>query len=142
MFVDASAIVAILNEEPSASEIEKRLAEAVTEFRVSPLVHFEAAVSLARAKSNAIRKDMKPSPEMLVKAQAAVAAFAEALSAEEMVITAEIGRAALDASMLYGKAVGHKADLNFGDCFSYACAKTAGIPIAYVGNDFAQTDMA
>ncbi len=142
MFVDASVIVAILNEEPSALAIEQRLAASVTEFRVSPLVLFEASVSLARAKSNAKRKDVKPTHDMLVKAQAAVAAFVEALSAEEMVITTEIGRAALDACMHYGKAVGHKADLNFGDCFSYACAKTAGISIAYVGNDFAQTDLA
>lgn len=34
------------------------------------------------------------------------------------------------------------ARLNFGDCFSYAGAKASGIAPAYVGGDFALTDLA
>jgi len=41
----------------------------------------------------------------------------------------------------YGKAVGHQVDLNFGDCFSYACAKAHGVSLLYVGGDFAKTDL-
>lgn len=46
------------------------------------------------------------------------------------------------ASGTYGKLIGHEADLNFGDCFAYACAKALGMPLLYKGNDFARTDLA
>lgn len=72
----------------------------------------------------------------------AVAAFAEDIEADEIAISPEIGRLALDACASYGKAVGHVADLNFGDCFAYACAKTLKVPLIYKGNDFAHTDLA
>ena len=138
MFVDASAIVAILAREPGYEEIEKRLADARGTFLVSPLVKFEAATSLARAKSG----DRKPSPDMLRRAAAAVQAFSEDVAADEMPISAEIGHLALEASATFGKAVGHVADLNFGDCFAYACAKAASVPLLYKGYDFARTDLA
>lgn len=35
----------------------------------------------------------------------------------------------------------HKADLNYGDSFSYALAEMYQCPLLYVGNDFAQTDI-
>ena len=40
----------------------------------------------------------------------------------------------------YGKGR-HPAALNFGDCFSYALAKTSGEPLLFKGNDFSQTDV-
>jgi ribonuclease VapC len=69
-------------------------------------------------------------------------AFVEDLDAQEVAITPEIGRRALDAGATYGKAVGHPAELNFGDCFAYACAKQLGVPLIYKGDDFAHTDLA
>jgi ribonuclease VapC len=48
---------------------------------------------------------------------------------------------AYEAFLLYGKGNGHKAQLNFGDLFSYALAKTRGIPLLYKGEDFAHTDV-
>jgi ribonuclease VapC len=44
-----------------------------------------------------------------------------ATMAKDINISVDIGNGAIEASMNYGKAVGHKADLNFGDCFAYAC---------------------
>ena len=35
----------------------------------------------------------------------------------------------------------HPAGLNFGDTFSYALARRMGVPLLFVGDDFAQTDM-
>jgi ribonuclease VapC len=35
----------------------------------------------------------------------------------------------------------HKADLNFGDCFSYALAKQRSEHLLFIGNDFSQTDI-
>lgn len=40
-----------------------------------------------------------------------------------------------------GKRAGHKAKLNFGDCFAYAAAKAYRLPLVYKGDDFAQTDL-
>ncbi|MEI7630337.1 MAG: type II toxin-antitoxin system VapC family toxin, partial [Actinomycetes bacterium] len=36
---------------------------------------------------------------------------------------------------------GHPAQLNFGDCFSYALAKANTEPLLYVGLDFSHTDV-
>jgi ribonuclease VapC len=71
-----------------------------------------------------------------------VEAFVEDLGADEVAISAQIGRSAIEASAAYGRFVGHVADLNFGDCFAYACAKVLKAPLLYKGNDFAQTDLA
>lgn len=35
----------------------------------------------------------------------------------------------------------HPAGLNFGDCFSYALAKSTGEPLLFKGDDFRQTDI-
>lgn len=50
--------------------------------------------------------------------------------------------AAYAAFVAYGKGSGHPAALNFGDVFSYALAKTRGLPLLYNGRDFAETDIA
>lgn len=142
MFVDASAIVAILGREPGHEELEKRLAAAPGPFFVSPLVKFEACVALARQKARASAAGPLPSPNLIGQARRAVDAFCEDLVAEEVVISEDIGRGALEACAAFGKAVGHAADLNFGDCFAYACAKALAIPLLYKGNDFAHTDLA
>ncbi|MFZ1416669.1 MAG: type II toxin-antitoxin system VapC family toxin [Defluviicoccus sp.] len=138
MFIDASAIVAILGREAASEELEKRLANNEGPFFISPLVMFEAAVALARQKS----ANRKPSANLLRHAFEAVAAFAEDIEADEIAISPAIGRSAFDACAACGKAVGHVADLNFGDCFAYACAKTLKVPLIYKGNDFAHTDLA
>lgn len=41
----------------------------------------------------------------------------------------------------YGKGSGHPAQLNFGDLFAYALAKSRDIPLLFKGNDFARTDV-
>ena len=50
--------------------------------------------------------------------------------------------AAFAAFVAFGKGSGHPAGLNFGDIFSYALAKTRGVPLLFKGDDFAQTDIA
>jgi ribonuclease VapC len=49
----------------------------------------------------------------------------------------DVGRHAFNR---YGKGR-HPAALNFGDCFSYALAKTSGEPLLFKGHDFPQTDV-
>lgn len=55
--------------------------------------------------------------------------------------TADMYLAARDAFSRYGKGTGHPAQLNFGDCLSYAVAKVRGVPLLYKGLDFAKTDI-
>ena len=50
-------------------------------------------------------------------------------------------REAVDAFRRYGKGR-HPAALNFSDCVTYATARLAGETLLYVGDDFAQTDVA
>ena len=45
------------------------------------------------------------------------------------------------ANVCYGKGSGHPAQLNFGDLFAYALARSRDIPLLFKGNDFAQTDV-
>ena len=142
MFVDASVIVAILNEAPGSEELEKRLAAATSPLYVSPLVRFEAAQGLARAAAEAIKKNTKPTPDMLAQARDTVDAFVIEIAGKEIAISGDIGNRAIEASMKYGKAVGHSADLNIGDCFAYACAKASRLSLLYKGNDFSKTDLA
>jgi len=58
---------------------------------------------------------------------------------------AEIGADLVDdlaeAFVRYGKGSKSRARLNLGDCFSYAMAKKAGVPLLYKGSDFSFTDL-
>ncbi|MER9426815.1 type II toxin-antitoxin system VapC family toxin [Mesorhizobium sp. M0317] len=137
MFVDASVIVAILNQEPGWEELLKQLSGFSGQVWVSPLVHFEATQALARAGAGPRR----PSAEALLQARDLIDEFIVEIMGESLAIDDNISSRAIDASARYGKAVGHKADLNLGDCFAYACAKGRDLPLLYKGHDFAQTDL-
>jgi ribonuclease VapC len=50
-------------------------------------------------------------------------------------------RIALDAGIRFGKGFGGAAQLNFGDCVSYALAKALDAPLLFIGDDFKATDI-
>jgi ribonuclease VapC len=54
--------------------------------------------------------------------------------------TAAAANVAVDAFVKYGKGR-HPAGLNFGDCISYAMAKTEVMPLLFKGEDFRLTDI-
>jgi ribonuclease VapC len=54
-------------------------------------------------------------------------------------ISAPVAGLAASAARIYGKGSGHPAQLNFGDCLSYAVAKHRELPLLYTGGDFART---
>jgi ribonuclease VapC len=56
-------------------------------------------------------------------------------------VTRDQAQVAREAYRDFGKGSGHKAALNFGDCFAYALAKTTGETLLYKGNDFTHTDI-
>lgn len=139
MFIDASVIVAILCKEPGYEELEKSIASSDGPFFISPMVRFEAVMSFARARSGT---GVKPDADLLRRSKIVVDLLINVIDAEEIAISSKIGNRAIEAGMIYGKAVGHPADLNFGDCFAYACAKENQLALCYKGNDFALTDLA
>lgn len=128
MFVDASAIVGILAAEDDALKISSKLCHTKL-ILISPIVKLEAAMGLARALN------VEPA-----QAQSLVNNFLSELSAREVVITSEIGDEAIAAHIRFGKGR-HKARLNFGDCFAYACARIHKVPLLVKGDDFIHTDI-
>ncbi len=138
MYLDASAIVAILNDEPEAERLKAQIMSSVTPLHCSALTVFEAVVSLARTKTP---KEQPVQPAMLAKIRKIIAVFLSELGVKDVLISQSIGLDALDAASIYGKMVAHPAQLNFGDCFAYACAKAYRLPLLYIGNDFSKTDL-
>jgi ribonuclease VapC len=129
VFVDASAIVAILASEDDAPTLTARLLRAAT-IETSSLAMYEAVLGLARARRIALADAERTVADFLIRAQA-----------EIVPITVEIGHAALQAFARYGRGR-HPAQLNMGDCFAYACARARNVQLLYKGDDLAQTDLA
>lgn len=140
-FVDASALVAIINEEPGYQELEKQLSDETKRLYVSPLVRFEATMAIARI-AIAAAKGSADRSAIIADAKGVVDEVIEALDAKDIAIDAKVGNLATEAAIQYGKVAGHKARLNFGDCFAYAAAKAYRLPLIYKGNDFSETDLA
>jgi ribonuclease VapC len=138
MFLDASALVAILAKEPGYMEIVSRIGDAQSPLYTSPLARFEAATGFARQRSG---KNKLPTPELVSECAELVDDLLREMGATDIHITSSIGHGALRAAAAYGKAVGHPADLNCGDCFAYACAKAYRVKLIYKGDDFALTDL-
>jgi ribonuclease VapC len=60
---------------------------------------------------------------------------------EEVPVDASIAAVAIDAFAAWGRGKS-SAGLNLGDCFSYALAASRNLPLLFVGQDFARTDIA
>lgn len=56
-------------------------------------------------------------------------------------VSPRIADVAFDAYRRYGKGSGHRAGLNYGDCFACALARHLDLPLLFKGDDFAQTDI-
>ncbi len=141
MFLDASIIVAVLAREIDADSIAQILGSATGSFYTSAFVRYEATLGLAQAKTRLSSKAIKPNAEMLNLARRSVNTLLDDIKAQDIEIDYNIGQMAIDAAARFGKAVGHKADLNFGDCFAYACAKSSHLRLLFKGNDFVHTDV-
>jgi len=126
MIVDSSAIVAILRDEPEGLAFSRILVSA-------PCVRLSAASYL----ESSIVIDSKRDP---VRSAGLDDLIEEARIILEPVTAAQ-ARIARQAYRDYGKGSGHPANLNFGDCFSYALARDKREPILYKGDDFGHTDL-
>jgi len=128
IFVDASAMIAMMAGEPDADHLADRLG-AETQRLCSALSLWETVAGLCRTYTFSVRS-----------ARADVQSFVE-LNVLKLV---GIGERELDlatqAYAEFGKGR-HPAALNMGDCFAYACAKANRAKLLFTGNDFTKTDI-
>ncbi len=126
MVIDTSALIAIALGEAARLPLLEQVEAAPTRV-ISSVSLLEAGIVLrARLGENAVpllyqlieELGSEVTPFDLLQARLAVAAF---------------GR--------FGKGMGHRAQLNFGDCAVYALAESRGEPVLATGNDFAATDL-
>jgi ribonuclease VapC len=124
--VDTSAVIAILTREPE----EQRFKECMVDDDdplVSAATVLEASIVLRTIKNR--RVDDHELDQFV----------AEALRVVDVdQYQFPIARV---AHLRFGRGMGHPAQLNFGDCFSYALAKSLDVPLLYKGGDFAKTDI-
>jgi ribonuclease VapC len=126
MFVDASAIVAILTREEEADPLGARLGQAERPV-TSPIAIFEATAAIVRKKTCSH-----------ARAAEIVARFLVLGGVDVVPITERESDLALLALERFGKGR-HRAELNMGDCFAYACARRHGLPLLFKGDDFSHT---
>lgn len=129
MFVDASAIAAIIADEDDGTALVRRLSVAQRRY-TSPIAVYETILGIARIRGGSV-----------AAVSALIDEFIQRLDIDTIPITVEIGRAAIDAFARFGRGR-HPARLNMGDCFAYACARELGVPLLFKGDDFSQTDIA
>ena len=129
IFVDASALVAIVCGEPDAPQLVARLGaggKAIT----SPIAIYEAVLAIRRVLRGSLEDARQDVSDLIARAGITVLPTSPA-EAER----------ALDAFARFGKGQGHPAQLNMGDCFAYAAARHHGAALLCKGDDFPQTDI-
>jgi ribonuclease VapC len=125
MVIDTSALLAILQDEPERSSFSEALEIAdVRSMSTASFVEISMIIE-SRYGSDGVR-DL----DLLI---------AKALIALEAV-DVDQAHLARQAFRRYGKGR-HPAGLNFGDCFSYALARSRAEPLLFKGKDFVQTDI-
>jgi ribonuclease VapC len=125
MVIDTSAILALLFNEPEADEVEIAIDEDPVRL-MSAAAALEAAIVVEARLGAAGGREFDL---LLHKARIDLVA----VTSEQM----DIGR---DAWRRFGRGR-HEANLNFGDCLSYALAAVSGEPLLFKGNDFSKTDI-
>ena len=125
MIVDTSAILSVLLDEPSAPRILEAIVDAPAP-RMSAANWLEVAMIVEErgGRLASLRLDE----------------FFRTAAIEVAPVTVEQASAARNAWRYFGRHK-HSARLDFGDCFAYALAKTAGETLLYTGEDFGRTDV-
>jgi len=128
MFLDASAMIAIIAGEADAASLAGRLASAHYVY-TSALAIFETATGLARIAKAPIADALD-----------LVDGFMTEMNVTVLPIEQRTALVAIEAFDRFGKGR-HPAALNMGDCFAYACARQIDAPLLCKGNEFPRTDI-
>jgi len=138
LFVDASAVLAVLLQENDADLFIHTLASA-SEIYICAVGKYEIVTGLCRARKNT---NLPVKPTDFEIAYSIAESFIKDWNMQVLPIGDREAALALNAYQNYGKGTGAKANLNMGDCFSYACSKSLSAPLLFKGNDFIHTDIA
>ena len=125
MVIDSSAILALLFNEPEADDVEVAIDEDPIRL-MSVASALEAAIVVEARLGAAGGREFDL---LLHKARIELVTVTD----DQM----EVGRTAWRR---FGRGR-HVANLNFGDCFSYALASVSGEPLLFKGDDFTKTDV-
>ncbi|MGH3980307.1 MAG: type II toxin-antitoxin system VapC family toxin [Pseudonocardiaceae bacterium] len=126
MIVDTSVLIAILRDEPEAETLALALATAKAP-RISAANYLETAIVIDASRDPIASRHVD---DLFTGAGLVI----EPVTAGQTTI-------ARAAYRDFGKGSGHPAQLNFGDCFAYALAKSTGEPLLFKGDDFGRTDI-
>ena len=125
MIVDTSALVSIGTHEPGSAELSGKIGNASK--RLISAASVGEALLVFRAK---LRRDAEAEVRGMIRELGiTIVAFGE----PHLLWFAH-------AIHHYGRGQ-HPAQLNFGDCFTYALAKHEDLPVLFTGNDFSKTDV-
>jgi ribonuclease VapC len=125
VIVDASALLAIVFREPGYEDLIARLTTGEAVAVGAPTLAGTGIILQARLGANAHGMLERLLGEFAI---------------EEIPFAEVHWREAVEAYRRYGKGR-HAANLNFGDCMTYAIAKLVGEPLLFTGRDFALTDV-
>lgn len=125
MIVDSSALVAIVFQEPGYELLIDKLLESDGTGIGTPTLVETGIVLDARLQRDA---------------RSLLTRMLDELDITEVPFGEPHWRQALAAYRRYGRGR-HRANLNFGDCLSYAVAQLAHEPLLFVGADFGATDL-
>lgn len=125
MIVDASAILAIVFQEPGYDDLLERIAAAPAVAAGTPTLAETGIVLHARLGA---------------AADGLLERMLDELDIQEVPFGEIHWREAVDAFRRFGRGR-HPASLNFGDCLTYAAARLSGEPLLFVGDDFSRTDL-
>ena len=125
MVIDTSALLAILQDEPERGRFNQFIEE--SDRSVMPVATFVEASMIVESRIGA--EGIRDLDLFVAKASIEL-------------VPVDVGQAhvARTAFRAFGKGR-HPARLNFGDCFSYALAKTPDEPLLFKGTDFSRTDL-
>lgn len=126
LVVDTSALIAILKQEQAAPRLIAALLASGGVHVPAPVLIEAKIVAMARAGASG---------------QADVDALVVALGGQVASFGPVAAALAADGLARFGRGR-HSAALNFGDCLVYGTARALDLPLLFVGNDFAQTDLA
>jgi ribonuclease VapC len=125
MVIDSSAVLALLFNEPEADDVEIAIDEdPIRLMSVASGLEAAIVVEARLGAAGGLEFDL-----LLHKARIELVA----VTSEQM----EVGRSAWRR---FGRGR-HAANLNFGDCLSYALAAVSGEPLLFKGGDFTKTDV-
>lgn len=123
--IDTSALISILNEEPTCAAIQAALA-----ISTGAVISTASLLEAAMVASNRLGDD---GPAALDRVCASAGIISMPVDDLQLAL-------ARDAFAAFGKGR-HPAALNFGDCFSHALATHFDVPLLCVGNDFVRTGL-